>query len=180
MSKKDFFRIIVKMFGLYSLVVTLFQVLPSLINMSVYEPSLWSLSPILGSVAILSVIYIFFLRKPDLIINRLSLEKGFDDPRIELGNLDANKLVSFALILIGGFLVVDYFPSFLNAIYLVFKESVQPKNLDSLMNSFNSGTQYYDLGISILNILIGYLLLTNYQNVAGWILNINAKNQGED
>lgn len=178
MSKRDFFRTIIKLFGLYSLILSLFQFFPSLINFSVIGVDLWSVVSILGLTVIIIAIYIFLINRPDLIIDLLKLDKGFDDSRIEFGAFDSNKLVSFATILIGGFLIVDYFPSFINSCYTAFKENVQSTGLDGLMDSFAPKTQYFDWGIATMNIVIGFLLLTNYQNVAKWIIKTNSKNNG--
>ena len=117
MSKRDFFRTIIKLFGLYSLILSLFQLFPALINFSYMGFSLWSVISVLGLTAIIIAIYVFLVNKPDLIIDWLNLDKGFDDSRIEFGNFDSDKLVSFATIIIGGFLIIDYFPSFINNCY---------------------------------------------------------------
>ena len=42
--------------------------------------------------AIIIAIYIFLVNKPDLVINWLKLDKGFDDERIEFGNMDSEKI----------------------------------------------------------------------------------------
>ena len=128
--------------------------------------------------AIIIAIYIFLVNKPDLVINWLKLDKGFDDERIEFGNMDSEKLVSFATILIGGLLIIDYFPSFINYVYHAFKEKAQSNGLSGLTDSFIPETQYFDWAIATMNIIIGYLLLTNYQNVAKWITKTNKINNG--
>ena len=176
MSKRDFFRTIIKLFGLYSLILSLFQFFPSLIRLSYIGIDLWSVVAIIGLSAIIIAIYIFLISKPDLIIDWLKLDKGFDDDRIEFGAFDSDKLVSFATILIGGFLIVDYFPSFINNCYNAFKENVESNGFDGLMNSLSPRTQYFDWAIATMNIVIGFLLLSNYQNIAKWVTKTNEKN----
>lgn len=178
MTKKDFLRTIIKLFGLYSLILTLFQFVPSLLSYSNVEFDIWFMVPLIAVTGIIIAIYIFLINKPDLIIERLNLDKGFDDNRIEFGNFDSNQLVSFATILIGGFLIIDYFPSFLNNCYYAFKENAQSNGLGGLIDSFTPKTQYFDWAIATMNIIIGFLLLTNYKNVAKWVTNTNKKNNG--
>jgi len=166
MSKKDFFRVIIKLFGLYSLVMTLFSVIPTVFSYSMQGIDLVSVLLALAVIAIIVGIYIFLLQKVDVVIQWLKLDKGFDDDRIEIGNFDSVKLVSFATILIGGFLIVDYFPSFIHNCYLAFRENIQPNGINNLFGTFNEGAYYFDWAISTMNIILGYLLLTNYRRVA--------------
>ena len=87
MTKRDFFRIIIKLFALYSIILTVFSWIPSNFIYTVYD---FELVPILASIGftILAVlIYYFLINKTDAIIDFIKIDKGFDDKTIEIGNL---------------------------------------------------------------------------------------------
>lgn len=175
MSKRDFFRVIIKLFCLYSLVVSAFQFFPSVLQYSRLAPGLWSGVFIFGTASLIVLLYVFVVRKTDLIVDWLKLDRGFDDEKIEIGNFDSIKMLSFASILIGGFLIVDYLPSFLYQAFEAFRNLVEPGDT-VLFNYMDSDARYFDFGIAIMNLLLGYLLITNHRNMAQWLTRINSKN----
>ncbi len=175
MSKKDFFRLIIKLFGLYCLITTVFQFIPAIYTYWALEidKGTWILAA--GSILLFVFIYVLLIQKVDIIINRLKLDKGFDDDYLQIGDFDSSKLVSFASILIGGFLLVDYFPRFLYQAYDLFKKKIQYSGHDYTSPLINLGPSEYDFALSIINIVIGFFLLTNYRHVAQWLTRIHEK-----
>ncbi|NQZ45412.1 MAG: hypothetical protein HRT65_13970 [Flavobacteriaceae bacterium] len=170
MTKRDFFRTVLKLFGLYSVILTVFNFIPANIAYVTYrfEPVaiLWITAAMILAVGL----YVFLIRKTDKIINWLKVDTGFDDDRIEIGNFNAMGIVKFALILIGGFLVIDYLPSFLHYSYLAFKKEVSPNGLNMLESLGNDGqVLYFEWTIAIMNLVLGIVLLTNYKRIANWI-----------
>ena len=178
MTKRDFFRIIIKLFGLYALIITVFTYIPTNISYVTFRFEPIVLLWIFGFVAIAVLIYILLIRKTDLIIDFLKIDKGFDDDRIEFGNFNSQKIIQLALILIGGFLIIDYLPDFLQYTYLAFKKEVSPNGLNFMEDfSFGKITDYFNWVISGLNLIVGYVLLTNYDRITKW-LNRKEKNVG--
>jgi hypothetical protein len=170
MSKKDFFRLIIKLFGLYALILTIFNFIPTNIGYVIadFEPVV--LVWIVGVVVVIVLFYIFLIRKTDLIVDWLKLDKGFDDDRIELGNFNSKRIIQFALIIIGGFLLIDHLPYFLQYCYLAFKEQVSPGGMAMTYDlEFGKTIDYFDWAISAVNILVGYILVTNYRRVSNWL-----------
>ncbi len=170
MTKRDFFRLLIKLFGLYSLIFSLFTFIPNNISYVFldYDPMLllW-----IGSIlAFIVVVYIFLLVKTDLIVRALKLDKGFDDERIEFGNFDSLKLVKLATLLIGGFLVVDYVPSFLQFVYFAFKSKVAA-NESLLAGGYEYWTpeRTFQWSVSGINIFLGIVMLANYDRIAKWL-----------
>src|SRR5690606_26990278 len=108
----------------------------------------------------------------------LKIDQGFDDERIEFGNFSSQKIMQLALILIGGFLIIDYLPDFLQFTYLAFKKEVSPSGLNLMEDlTFGKTKDYFDWVISGMNLIVGYLLLTNYSRITEWI-NKKQKNVG--
>ncbi|MFT5104330.1 MAG: hypothetical protein ACI86C_001994 [Candidatus Latescibacterota bacterium] len=124
MTKKDFFVLLIKVFGLYSLILSVFTYFPWNFNTMFFDLDLWTLLQVLGFIGVVLGVYVLLVRNADRVVNWLKLDHGFDDDRIEIGNFNATGMVSFAIILIGGFLIVDYFPSLLDDCYLAFKQNV--------------------------------------------------------
>ncbi|HLS31772.1 MAG TPA: hypothetical protein VK021_13025 [Flavobacteriaceae bacterium] len=125
---------------------------------------------ILGASVLAALIYIFLILKTDWIIDLLKIDQGFDDNRIELGNFNSEKIIMLALILIGGFLIIDYVPNFLQYTYLAFKKQVSESGLNHIEEStFSRPIDYFNWVIAGVNIVIGFLLLTNYHQIGKWI-----------
>lgn len=61
MSKRDFFRIVIKLFGLYSLVLSILYYLPSSITYFYYDFDFWTLLWVLGLAAIVILVYVFLI-----------------------------------------------------------------------------------------------------------------------
>lgn len=174
MSKKDFFRIIFKLFGLYSVIITVLNYIPANISYVFYKFEPLIILWVLGATILAIGLYILLIRKTDKILSWLKIEEGFDDDRIEIGNFNGLGVLKLALILIGGFLVVDHLPKLLHYTYLAFKKEVSPNGLN-LLESYDSFGQmdYAQWAISGINVVMGYLLLMNYKRMASWL---NKKN----
>ena len=160
MTKRDFFRVLIKIFGLYSGFITVFSIIPAFTsNLSAkFEPLLWLL--ILGIVFLALLLVYFLIYKTDFIIDKLKLDKGFDEERIYFENFNNENIFKLAIILIGGFLIVDYLPSFLNHTFQAFKSKLNNSDM------INYPLNYFNWISSGLNIILGYLLLTNYKKTA--------------
>ncbi|PKP15602.1 MAG: hypothetical protein CVU07_09595 [Bacteroidetes bacterium HGW-Bacteroidetes-23] len=117
----------------------------------------------LGSLFIGAFICFLLIYKADFIINKLELDKGFDDENIILGNLDSSRILKLAILLVGFFLVIDYVPNFLYHIINAFKKEV------SLYGIEGQKVDYFNLSVSLINIILGYLLITNYKRLADYL-----------
>lgn len=164
MTKKDFFRILIKVFGLYSLILSLFSFFPqNITNVYFSKDDFWMLFIIFTSFLLLITLFISLLFKTDFIIDKLKLTNSFDDDQIIIGNLDTLSIFKFAIILIGGLMIIDTFPKFLMDIINEFKLNVSNfpiKNYES---------NYFWFGVRFINLLFGYLLLTNCKSVAKFL-----------
>ena len=175
MTKKDFFRIIIKLFGLYWLVSTLFTTFPGYVSMIMMNVDAMQLIGVSISAIVVILIFIFLVYKPDLIISWLKLDKGFDEDRIEFQNFGIESILKLGLIIIGGMLIIFNIPNFLSQAFFVFKLHV--------MNSSDVITlgqqSYYRWAINFLNLLLGYLMLTNYPALSKFLVKITQKKEGE-
>lgn len=158
MTKRDFFIVIVKLFGLFSLVSSLFSGLPTNISWALMDLDVTMAFWIIITFIVIVGLFVLLVFKSDNVVTLLRLDRGFDDDRIELGNLDSKNIVKVAVIIIGGLLFIDSIPMFLSHTLFAFKGDIIGATYDT-MDKFN-------WAVSALNILIGYLLLINYERIS--------------
>ena len=164
MTKRDFFRILIKIFGLYSAVIAIFTFIPQNIsNFYMMRDEGFMISLIVLMLILTVSFFLFILYKADFIIDKLNLDKGFDDDLIVFGNLTNHQMFKFSIIIIGGFLIVDYVPSFLFDIVNVFKS----KATLSTIEGYN--VDYFALSVGFVNIVIGSIFITNYKVIASFL-----------
>ncbi len=165
MTKRDFFRTVVKLFGLYSAVTAIFYIVPS--NLSFILTSEYDFAMVLYylfTIIVSVFLFVFLIFKADEVVSLLKLDKGFDDDQILFGELSIKKLISFSCILIGGFLIVDYLIPFLNTAINAFANTVSSLPPE-FAGSEVSNHFYFNWFKSGISVLLGYLLIRN----ASWI-----------
>jgi|GEM_PF-313980 hypothetical protein len=174
MKTKDFFRLVIKLLGLYLLVIYVFQSLPNTVLPYFYlfneGNNEWMLSIWPTIMTLLLVALFFFLTfNPDFFIEKLKLDKGFDSDVIGLQNLNEKSILNVGIILIGGLIFIENLAPFLNSSFFFIKSKVATS--EELRLQSNLDTQsYVRLGINILNMIIGYVLLSNYQPLSTFLL----------
>jgi hypothetical protein len=161
MTKRDFLVLMIKVFGLSSAVTTIFSVLPSTLMFAVVRFEEIGASVIIWMIATSMItVGLFWILtfRADKLVDLLKLGQGFADERIEFGNLKSEDILKIGILVIGGLLFIRNVPGLLSNTYWVFKGD-------------NAGMKFPDkdkvnLGISALNVILGYLLFTNYDVVA--------------
>lgn len=177
MSIKTFWNILLKILGFW-LILSGFGVIPQFIwAFSVFEhrpddkitPGLIYLAVLLLITASLFIIILWlFVFRSGWIINKLKLDKGFDDEKIDL-NIRLNTALTIAIIVIGGLMFVDSLPELLRNIYSGFvqDELVRKTPVTPLIILYLAKT------------IIGYLLMTNSRMIIGFITKRATENEIE-
>lgn len=165
MTKKDFFRVIIKLFGLYWLINTVFSLSQIFYFASNYNYDKVGL--LFSIFVLLFAIFVFALLilGADKIISWLKLDKGFDDDKFEIYQFNVELILILAMMLIGGMLILDNIPILINQVYMTIKSQVSPEGDIMALNGYST----YHLAVSFIKIVLGYLLITNY-NVVGKLL----------
>jgi hypothetical protein len=96
--------------------------------------------------------------RADKVVAFLKLESGLTDDRIELGNIRTGDIIKIGTFVIGGLLIIESIPQFLRHAYWFVRAN-------GAEQEYNSSDRY-DLVVSGINILLGYLLVTNYAFVS--------------
>lgn len=168
MTKRDFFILIIKLFGLYILVNSLFYWFVSNFSFAIQNFDMFSLIWMVLALIIVLGLFILLIFKSHKVVNLLKLDQNFDDERIEMGNLNPNSIVKLALIIIGGLLIINNILAFLSHTLFAFKGDLVGMNYKT-MDTFN-------WAVSGLKIILGFILITNYKAVSN-ILNIKEKSE---
>lgn len=171
MRKRDFFIIIIKLFGLFSAIATVFSALPGNLYFAFNDFDLWAIIWIIIVVSFVFGVFILLIFNSGKLVDLLRLDKGFDSDKLDFGNLNAEEIVKVGVFIIGGLLIIDNIPTFLIQTYYAFKER-------AIGNLFVQGNKFYWV-MSGINILLGYLLVTNFSFVARLFRVANKENEQE-
>lgn len=136
MTKKDLFRLIIKIFGLYTIITTIFSALPSNISWVITQIDITGIIWLIGTVIVIILLFMFLVYKPDKIIGWLKLDKGFDNDSIEFQNFNSENILKLAVIVIGGILLLKNIPAFLSHTFLLLNHRfrqilIQPELLNT-------------------------------------------------
>ena len=173
MTKRDFFIITIKIFGLYSIISALFSTLPNNISFVIQNIELVGIIWLAITVLIILGLFFILLKKADRISNFLKLEKGFDEDRIDFSGLKSLDIIKFVLLIIGGFLFIENIPTFLSHTLFAFKSSI-PQGFDQAYENqgilkYNRLEDYIYWISSGFNLLIGYLLIVNFKKISNYL-----------
>lgn len=158
MTKKDFFILIIKLFGLYSVISSLFSVLPANISFLLMDLDMYGLAWIIGITTIVLGLFVLLIFKSENIVKLLKLENGFDTDNIDLNNLKTSDLIKLSVFIIGGLLILNNIPSFISHSIFAFRGEKAGFNMTPRDNIY--------WATSAISIITGYILLTNYSAIS--------------
>ncbi len=173
MKIKDFFRLAIKLYGLYALILAVFTLFPQIFGYmaGVFSGGIDTFS-IVWAVSVggaLLSFYLFLLFQPDWTINKLKLDEKFDVDEINFGNVSVRTLLSIGIIFIGGLTVIDNLAPFVtNSFYFV--KSIVATSDDMRMESALNDYDHKRFVMNLINIIVGYVLLTNYAFVSSLLI----------
>jgi len=166
MTIKTFWTIIIKILGIW-LVLDSITVIPQFLSALPFfgsnnDDNIFGVGVVVGLLLLTIAIYVFILRlfvfKTAWLIDKLHLDKGFDEEKIDL-NVQLSTVLTVATIVIGGLMFVDSLPQLCKQTFVFF----QQKNM--FRESPTSGWIIFHLVKTIL----GYLLMTNSKQVVAFI-----------
>lgn len=166
MTIRDFFILLIKIFGLFMLLSTVFSTLPGVLPYLSISPFWKIIASTLAMLALMIGLYYLLIKKAGWLVDVLQLTKGFDEDRIALGNPNKLRVIQLAILLIGGTLWVIHVPSIIFRLLAVFQQTVNQYQF----NPSNAGGSLTQLATNMIAILIGYLLFTNSQRLAQWLI----------
>lgn len=165
MTIRTFWTFLLKLMGLW-LILSGFSVTTQLFSMLGYlaygdQGTIQFIMALIGSLlalAIYTAVILFIVFKPGYIIDKLKLDKGFQEETISL-NIRMNTVLSISVIVLGGIMFLDALP-------LLCREIINfMRGTDLIMEYPNIG----NLVFLLVKTLIGYLLMTNSKPVVGFM-----------
>lgn len=169
MKINTFWNILLRAIGLWLLINSLYvlpQFATNLLLIGIPADGSSNTLSVIGLSVLAFIVYIsiasIFLLKSNYLVTKLKLDKKFSEDTISL-TLHQNQLLSVIIILIGSIMLLEAFPSFIRH----FLEFLQQK---LVLNQYpNVSWMVYQF----LNVLIGYLLITNSKFISKLIIKKN-------
>lgn len=170
MKVKDFFILMVKLFGLYSLILSVITFLPQLISILRFgfdsiEVGLLSIGAFLTTFFITYL----FIRKANTIVSFLKIEKGFSSDEISFADFKEDTIIKVAFIILGGYLFINNLPYFI-------RQMLQVITVDPMSGYYENSGVSGEWLFSLLNVFIGLALVFYYQPIQEFIFR-KKKNQ---
>ena len=165
MTKKDFFTILVKLFGLYIFITTLFSTVPFIMGIAQMESDLNGYLYGIGCFALFGVLFFLLLTQAEKVVIFLKLDKGFDTDFIQIEKLDKMQILQLGLIIVGGLVFLEHLPELLSNCFYLFK-SMSQKSIDIDQTEFRTNKDYVYIAKDVISVILGYLILTNHDLIA--------------
>lgn len=163
MTKRDLFILIIRIFGLYWMIQTVLFLLPNqvfvLLQMKDPKVIVW----VVGSVVLILGLLIVLMLFSGKLVDALKLGKGFDDERIELGNLKPFDFYRIGLFFLGGLFALRQLTVLLHGIMTFFKNDQA-----GIANTSADNLQLLSSGLTFF---VGFLILSNSATLAKWFAN---------
>jgi hypothetical protein len=158
MTKRNFLILMIKLFGLYAAVTSIFSTIPNNIVFSLGHLDAFMIVWILVTLVITVGLFWTLTFKADRLVDLLKLGQGFTDERIELGKIKSEDILKTGTFVIGGLLFIRNVPGLLSNIFWAFRGEIAGLEFTE--------KDKVNLGVSALNVILGYLLFTNFDVVA--------------
>lgn len=168
MTKRDFFIIVSKLLGIYWFISSIFSMFPDfIVSLSMlidFGPNSKIIVSLLGILPFSFFLFISYslVFSYNSIIKKLKLEDGFDDNRIEFGNLKKIDVFRIGCFLIGGMLFINNIPNFITQSVAFFQHEIN--GVDSF---FSDKFVFWK---SFFNLIIGFALVVKFDFFAGLLL----------
>lgn len=164
MTIRTFWTIFIKILGLWLVLdspAIVVQIFTAVITPALAYPETGSYITIavcLFTLLVYAFILWLFVFKTAWLIDKLHLDKGFAEDNLAL-NIHHTTVLSIAIIVIGGLMLVDSLPQFCREIF----------NFYQTKTIFREDPETSWLILHFFKIAIGYLLLTNSKLIAAFI-----------
>lgn len=159
MLVRDLFRLILKLIGLYAVIISLFTFLPNAFGISNGDLSSYIWLFIVSVIVI--GFFLFILFKSDVIIDLLELDQGFENKEISIASMSKESLLKIGLILAGGFLIIENLPEFIYHTFNAMQSEPEPSAWQKFVSRASTTVKPASaIAISGLQLLTGALLIT--------------------
>jgi hypothetical protein len=166
MTTKDLFNIILKVLGIF-FIKDILAIIPQLFSVGLYltkydtvREAIWTLLLTLLMLFIYGLVSYYLIFKTNIIIDKLKLDKGFDQETISL-NIHRSTILSIAIIVIGGLMLADGIPDLCRQLFAYFQEKRMTYGQTNPAISYSV--------FALAKIVIGLLLISNQRQIVNFI-----------
>lgn len=166
MTPRTLFNIILKILGIF-FIKDFLAMIPQLLSVILYltksdtvTEAIWTLAATLLILLAYGLVSFYLVFKTELIIDKLKLDKGFNQETIPL-NIHRSTILSITIIVIGGLLVADEIPNFCRQLFSYFQEK-----------RMTYGQTHPTIGYSVISgakIVIGLFLMARQRQIVNLI-----------
>ena len=166
MTIRSLLNLILKILGLFfikdflTLIPQLLSAILYLTNSESRIEGIWTLLTTLLILLVYWFVCYYLIFKPELIIDQLKLDKGFNQEPIPL-NIHRSTILSISIIVIGGYLIVDEIPNFCRQLFFYFQEKRMTYG-----QTYPSAAY---LVVSGIKIIIGFFLMTGQNKIVNLV-----------
>jgi hypothetical protein len=172
MTPRTFWAILIKVMGIYVVLQSLLAIPQFLTTINYFITTtatngqslltLYGICYITVTICIYILVIRYSIFKTDWIIDKLKLDAGFEDERLEF-NIHRSTLLKIVIMVTGGWLMIDNFPAFCNQLLFYFQRQDQYGGLFSK----NPASGY--LIVYSLKTFAGYFMLTCSRMIINFI-----------
>ena len=166
MTTKSLINIILKILGIF-FIKDILATIPQLLSIILYltkadtiGEAIWTLVTTILVLFVYMLVSYYLIFKTNLIIDKLKLDKGFNQETIPL-NIHRSAILSIAIIVIGGLLVANEIPNFCRQLFAYFQEKRMTYGQTSPSISYSV--------LAAVKIIIGFLLISNQRQIVNFI-----------
>lgn len=176
MKTIEIYRLLIKILGLYFLVTIISAILSPISAMILGGTIVQFVWPIIIQIVFAAIVFWLFFIKTDWILRFMRVDNEHSEDLIDFKDAKKDTIWDFAVVIVGGFLLVKHLPIFLsNLIYLFQTLSGQNEVTASYVTDMKIRS-----AINLLGIVIGYLMITNRQRISRWISKFGDGNKSSE
>jgi hypothetical protein len=166
MTPKSLFNIILKILGIF-FIKDFLATIPQLLSVFLYltnsdttTEAVWTLITTLLILFVYGLVCYYLIFRTNFIIDKLKLDKGFDQETIPL-NIHRSTILSISLIVIGGIIIADEIPNLCRQLFAYFQEKRMTYGMTTPAISYSV--------LSAAKIVIGILLIGYQKPIVNFI-----------
>jgi hypothetical protein len=165
MRKIEIYRVLIKFMGLYFLIVIVGALINPISSMIIYkmiDEYVWPL--IFKFLFAISVFWLFFI-KTNWILRIMRIDSENSDDLIDFKDAKKEAIWDFAVVIVGGLLMVEHIPIFLSNLFYQFQTMAGQNEVTA---SYVTDMKVR-VAVHLFGIVVGYLMITNRQRISKWI-----------
>jgi hypothetical protein len=164
MTKRDFFRLVIKLIALNSIIASFLAVASQFLNLHLDSNLLLDIFGIgVLSIIFLTLFIYLIISFTDKIIDFFKLDKGFDNDKIEINSFSNVLIIKLIIIFIGGTLIAQNFAQLFVDIINIFKFQAYGNLI------LDKKPEMYWVHVRFVAIAFGVILLSNTHKIAKYL-----------